>query len=37
LNEKKEREIKGESDEGEKYIWCEEIGKYGGVFYRWEW
>jgi len=30
--EKKKREIEGESEEGEKVIWCEEIGKYGGVF-----
>jgi len=29
---KKRREIEGESEEGEKVIWCEEIGKYGGVF-----
>jgi len=27
-----EREIEGESEEGEKVIWCEEIGKYGGTF-----
>jgi len=26
------REIEGESEEGEKVIWCEEIGKYEGVF-----
>jgi len=31
LKEKK-REIEGESEEGEKVIWCEEIRKYGGVF-----
>jgi len=30
--EKKEGEIEGESEEGEGVIWCEEIGKYGGVF-----
>jgi len=29
---KKRREIEGESEEGEKVIWCEEIGKYRGVF-----
>jgi len=29
---KKKREIEGESEEGEKVIWCEEIRKYGGVF-----
>jgi len=28
--ERKKRE--GESEEGEKLIWCEELGKYGGVF-----
>jgi len=27
-----EKKIEGESEEGEKVIWCEEIGKYGGVF-----
>jgi len=33
LNEKRRRrEIERESEEGEKVIWCEEIGKYGGVF-----
>jgi len=32
LKRKKRREIEGESEEGEKVIWCEEIGKYGGVF-----
>jgi len=30
--EKKEREIEGECEEGEKVIWCEEMGKYGVVF-----
>jgi hypothetical protein len=29
---KERREIEGESEEGEKVIWCEELGKYGGVF-----
>jgi len=29
---KKKREIKGGSEEREKVIWCEEIGKYEGVF-----
>ena len=29
---KERREIEGESEEGEKVIWCEEIGKYEGVF-----
>jgi len=29
---KKNREREGESEEGEKVIWCEELGKYGGVF-----
>ena len=24
--------MEGESEEGEKVIWCEEIGKYGEVF-----
>jgi len=28
----KNREIEGESEEVEKVIWCEEIGKYEGVF-----
>jgi len=28
----KRREIEGESEEGEKVIWCGEIGKYEGVF-----
>ena len=32
LNLLKERIIEGEGEEGEKVIWCEEIGKYGGVF-----
>jgi len=26
------KKIEGESEEGEKVIWREEIGKYGGVF-----
>jgi len=30
IDKKKNRE--GESEEGEKVIWCEELGKYGGVF-----
>jgi len=30
--DKKKREREGESEEGEKVIWCEELGKYGGVF-----
>jgi len=29
---KERREREGESEEGEKVIWCEELGKYGGVF-----
>jgi len=29
---KERREIEGESEKGEKVIWCEEIGKYGEVF-----
>jgi len=29
--DKKKREREGESEEGEKVIWCEELGKYGGV------
>jgi len=32
LLKKKRREIEGESEEGKKVIWCEELGKYGGVF-----
>ena len=33
MNKKRRRrKIEGESEEGEKVIWCEEIGKYGGVF-----
>jgi len=32
IEENKRREIEGESGEGEKVIWCEEIGKYEGVF-----
>ena len=32
MKRKKKREIEGESEEGEKVIWCEEIEKYGGVF-----
>jgi len=30
----KRREIEGESEEGEKVIWCEEVWR--GI-YRWEW
>jgi len=31
--DKIKREREGESEEGEKVIWCEELGrKYGGVF-----
>jgi len=30
--DKKKKEREGESEEGEKVIWCEESGKYGGVF-----
>jgi len=30
IDKKKKRE--GESEEAEKVIWCEELGKYGGVF-----
>jgi len=29
---KKKREREGESEEGEKMIWCAELGMYGGVF-----
>ena len=29
---KERREIEGESEDGEKVIWCEEIGRYRGVF-----
>jgi len=32
LKKKTRREIEGESEEGGKVIWCEEIGKYRGVF-----
>jgi len=32
IEKKRRREIEGESEEGEKVIWCEKIGKYGGVF-----
>jgi hypothetical protein len=33
LKKKKERrEIEGESEDGEKVIWCEEIERYRGVF-----
>jgi len=32
LKKKRRRERGGESEEGEKEIWCEEIEKYGGVF-----
>jgi len=32
LTKKKEKEREGESEEGEKVIWYEELGKYGGVF-----
>jgi len=29
---KERREREGKSEEGEKVIWCEELGKYEGVF-----
>jgi len=32
IDKKTKREREGESEEGEKVIWCEELGKYGGVF-----
>ena len=32
MKKKERREIEGESEEIEKVIWCEEIGKYEGVF-----
>ena len=32
IEKKKKREIEGDSEEGEKVIWCEEMWKYGGVF-----
>jgi len=32
IDKKKKIEREGESEEGEKVIWCEELRKYGGVF-----
>jgi len=32
LKKKKRREIGGESEESFNMKWCEEIGKFGGVF-----
>jgi len=32
IEKKKKRKTEGESEEGEKVIWCEELGKYEGVF-----